>query len=243
MAALEETLPEQDPGFSFAQVASWYDRLNRLMSLGSDRRWRQSAAGQLHLGDGSRVLDVGTGTGDMALALRDRWPSSALVGLDPALEMMQQAGTKRGAGSVGWTLGDGLQLPFPDECFDAVISAFLLRNVGDVAAAIEEQVRVVRAPDLAAGRPGGQVAALELVWPRGRGCGTLFRFYFAKALPALNGLLSGQRQAYRFLPQSVERFQTPDELRITMEMAGLTKVRHHTMSWGTVALHVGERAA
>ncbi|MCP4539101.1 MAG: ubiquinone/menaquinone biosynthesis methyltransferase [Chloroflexi bacterium] len=231
-----ETLPDTGPAnqpFSFSDVARRYDALNHLMSFGQDRRWRQIAAEAAHLPDGGRVLDVGVGTGDMALALRQRWPGSTVAGIDPTLEMMRVGQGKPNAETVRWTQGDGLRLSFPTAHFDAVTSSFLLRNVGDVPGALAEQCRVVR--------PGGRVVCLEMTWPRTPILGPLFRFYFANLMPRITGILSGQYAAYRYLPRSVQRFMTPEKLKTAMEHAGLRNVRYRMLMMGTVALHVGER--
>jgi demethylmenaquinone methyltransferase/2-methoxy-6-polyprenyl-1,4-benzoquinol methylase len=204
------------------------------MSLGCDRRWREIAARVIDLPAGGRVLDVGVGTGDMALALLRRQPEAIIVGVEPMATMMQVGQGKVGAEKIHWTQGDGLRLPFPDGFFDAVVSAFLLRNVGDVPGALAEQCRVVR--------PGGRVACLEMTWPRTPGFRQLFGFYFSKLAPPIMGLLSGNLAAYRFLPQSVQRFLDPEELQAVMERAGLRDVRYRMLMLGTVALHVGERS-
>jgi demethylmenaquinone methyltransferase/2-methoxy-6-polyprenyl-1,4-benzoquinol methylase len=232
-ATAQESIESTDPSFSFADVARRYDALNHLMSLGQDRRWRQIAAKAAYLPDGGRVLDVGVGTGDMALALWHRWPGSTVVGVDPTPEMMRVGQQKPDAERVRWMQGNGLRLPFPDVYFDAVTSAFLLRNVPDVPCALAEQCRVVR--------PGGRVVCLEMTWPRTPVLGPLFQFYFANLMPHITGILSGQPAAYRYLPRSVQRFMTPKELKNTMEHVGLQNIRYRMLMLGTVALHVGER--
>jgi demethylmenaquinone methyltransferase/2-methoxy-6-polyprenyl-1,4-benzoquinol methylase len=133
-----------------------------------------------------------------------------------------------------WSQADGLHLPFPDETFDAAVSAFVLRNVTDVPQALAEQRRVVR--------DEGRVVALEMSWPHTPVLGPLFSFYFADLMPRITGLLSGQPAAYRYLPRSVERFLTPRQLQRTMEQVGLGDVRYRRLALGTVTLHVGERA-
>jgi demethylmenaquinone methyltransferase/2-methoxy-6-polyprenyl-1,4-benzoquinol methylase len=218
----------------FARIARRYDVLNRLMSLGRDRHWRQLAAEAVKLPPSGRVLDVGVGTGDMALALMERWPDATVVGVDPTGPMMAVGRHKLENRRIYWSQADGLHLPFPDEHFDAAVSAFVLRNVTDVPLALAEQRRVVR--------DGGIVVALEMSWPRTPVLGPLFHFYFADLMPRITGLLSGQPAAYRYLPRSVERFLTPQELQRTMEEVGLRDVCSHRLALGTVALHVGERA-
>jgi demethylmenaquinone methyltransferase/2-methoxy-6-polyprenyl-1,4-benzoquinol methylase len=203
------------------------------MSLGRDRRWRQIAAEAVSPLPGGNVLDVGVGTGDMALALLRRWPGSTITGVDRTVEMMHLGQRKPDAGQIRWTQGDGLRLPFPDAYFDGVVSAFLLRNVPDVPAALAEQCRVVR--------PGGRVVCLEMTWPRTPGFRELYGLYFEGLMPRITGALSGQPVAYRYLPLSVRRFLTPEKLKATMERVGLREVHYQGLMLGTVALHVGER--
>ncbi len=220
-------------GVSFAAVARRYDALNRLMSLGRDLHWRRLAAAAMSPAPGDRVLDVGVGTGDMALALLRRQPEAAVVGLDLSEEMMRLGREKPGGAAIRLVRGDGLRLPFPDTTFDGVVSAFLLRNVPDPLAALSEQRRVLR--------PGGRLVCLEMTWPRSPLFSALFRLYFFGIVPPLAGALSGQRAAYRYLPRSVERFMGPEELKAALERVGVTGVRYRMLMGGSVALHVGTR--
>jgi demethylmenaquinone methyltransferase/2-methoxy-6-polyprenyl-1,4-benzoquinol methylase len=237
-----------DPGDSprlFARIARRYDVMNRLMSLGQDRRWRRLTADTLDLPPRGRVLDVGAGTGDMTRALLNRWPEATVVGVDPTRDMLkigyhkleEERGSTNPSGpgspSVSWAQADGLHLPFPNGHFDAAVSAFVLRNVVDVEQALAEQHRIVQG--------GGRVACLEMSWPRSPLFGALFRFYFADLMPHITGLLSGQPAAYRYLPRSVQRFQAPEELAQTMARVGLRHVRYRKLALGTVTLHVGVR--
>lgn len=225
---------ERDPlPFSFADVARRYDLLNRLMSLGCDQSWRRAAAIAVALPPGGRALDVGVGTGDMALALHRQYPDGVVFGVEPVIEMMQAGRKKPGAVDIRWTQGDGLRLPYSSEAFDCVTSAFLLRNVPDVTIALAEQYRVLRA--------GGHVGCLEMTWPRTPGFRTLFRFYFSTIVPRIMGLLSRQSVAYHYLPRSVEKFMTPEALKYTMETVGFRNVHYRMLMLGTVTLHVGER--
>jgi demethylmenaquinone methyltransferase/2-methoxy-6-polyprenyl-1,4-benzoquinol methylase len=229
----EFTCPADSPKL-FARIARRYDVLNRLMSLGRDRHWRRLAAEAVKLPSNGRVLDVGAGTGDMALALVARWPDATVVGLDPTAPMMAVGRHKLENSRTYWSQADGLHLPFPDEHFDAAVSAFVLRNVTDVPLALAEQRRVVR--------DGGSVVALEMSWPRTPVLGPLFHFYFANLMPRITGLLSGQPAAYRYLPRSVQRFLTPQELQRAMEEVGLRNVHYQRLALGTVTLHTGLRA-
>jgi demethylmenaquinone methyltransferase/2-methoxy-6-polyprenyl-1,4-benzoquinol methylase len=228
----EFTDPSDSPKL-FARIARRYDLLNRLMSLGRDRHWRRLAAEAVRLPPDGRVLDVGVGTGDMTLALTARWPDATVIGIDPTAPMMAVGRHKQPGGLARWSQADGLRLPFPDQHFDAAVSAFVLRNVTDVPLTLAEQRRVVRA--------GGTVVSLEMSWPRTPVLGPLFHFYFADVMPRVTGLLSGQPAAYRYLPRSVQRFLTPLELKRAMEQVGLCDVRYRRLALGTVTLHVGER--
>jgi demethylmenaquinone methyltransferase / 2-methoxy-6-polyprenyl-1,4-benzoquinol methylase len=226
--------PGADPRVLFSQIAPRYDLLNRLMSLGMDGRWRRLAAEAAVLPPGTRALDVGAGTGELTRALLRRWPGCVMHALDSEPAMMRLARGKAVLAGVRWLLGDALSLPYPDASFDAVVSAFVLRNLPDRRQALAEQRRVTR--------PGGRVVCLEMTWPRAPLFRTLYRLYFAGIMPVLTGLLSGQPEAYRYLPRSVQAFPAPEDLSALMEAVGLEQITHRRMGLGTVALHVGFRA-
>lgn len=217
----------------FADIAGRYDAMNRLMSWGQDRHWRRLAAQALTLRPQARVLDVGVGTGDMALALRRCWPDAVVVGVDATRPMMDVGRSKTTMEAVELAQADALHLPFPDRHFDGVVSAFLLRNVTDVNQVLDEQRRVVGC--------GGRVACLEMSWPQTPMFGALFRLYFAVLMPWVTGLLTGQPAAYRYLPRSVQRFQTPQQLTEAMAHTGLDDVHCRRLALGTVTLHIGVR--
>ncbi len=219
----------------FARIARHYDAINRLLSLGRDRHWRRVAAEALALPAGGHALDVGIGTGDMALAVMERWSDAVVTGVDPTTPMMNIGRQKVDGERLAWAQADGLRLPFPDEHFDGVVSAFVLRNVIDVPRTLAEQSRVVR--------DGGRVVCLEMSWPRTPLFKTLFRLYFADVMPRVAGVLSGQPAAYRYLPRSVQGFLTPGELTRTMEEAGLRSLRCQRLAFGTVTLHVAARSS
>lgn len=225
----------------FARIAPRYDTLNRLMTFGLDRGWRVRAA-RLAVGANAApsVLDLATGTGDFALAIQQVAPAAQVVGLDLVYEMLAFAQQKNAApaGSAGkhetlpLLTGDALDLPFPDNTFDAITSAFMLRNVVSLERAFAEMARV--------SKPGAHLVALEITQPRLPLWSELYKFYFYRLVPLLGGALS-DREAYRYLPDSAARFVNADELAAIMRGAGLADVRYELLNLGTVAIHVGTK--
>lgn len=220
----------------FARIARRYDVMNRIMTGGQDARWRKLVVQTANLPPhGGRLLDIATGTGDLAFeALRQRPRLSLVVGADFTLPMMRVGQGRANGRPVRWQAADTLALPYPDNSFDAVVSGFLLRNVVDVRGALAEQARVCR--------PGGRVVALDVPRPADTLFGRLFKFYFHRIVPLVGGIISGQRDAYAYLPASADAFLRPDELQRVMETVGLRRVRCRMLMVNTVALHVGEKA-
>jgi demethylmenaquinone methyltransferase/2-methoxy-6-polyprenyl-1,4-benzoquinol methylase len=226
----------------FGQIAWRYDLMNRVMTLGRDRAWRRYAVSQAlapptcaHRTNGTRVLDVATGTGDLAMEVLYQRPDSCVVGLDfvPAmLDLAQQKTVALGA-RTHLMAGDALSLPFPDGAFDAVVTGFALRNVTDIPTAFAEMARVTR--------PGGRVACLEIAKPRTPFFRQLFALYFYRLVPIVGGWITGQRSAYTYLPHSLTAFLTPDEICDVMRRTGWRDVRYRRLMLGTVAVHVGVR--
>jgi demethylmenaquinone methyltransferase/2-methoxy-6-polyprenyl-1,4-benzoquinol methylase len=223
----------------FDHISRRYDLLNTVMSGGMHHLWRRRAAHLATQEGRGDALDVATGTGDFALRLA-RMPGVArIVGLDFAAKMLPLARAKaqrRGLSHrVQWMLGDALALPFPDRHFLCVTSGFGLRNFSDKEAALAEMLRVLR--------PGGRVVILDIVPLGGRGIFyRLLRVYFRRVVPWLGRLLAGSKEAYTYLPDSVDSFLTAQQLAAMMESVGLQRVRYEMMGMGTVALHVGEKA-
>ena len=222
----------------FARIAHRYDRMNRIMTGGQDQRWRKLLIGQAQLPLHGCLLDLATGTGDIAFeALRQHVDLKHVVGADFTLPMMQvgqerlQKLNRLPAHRMIWSGADALQLPFPNDRFDAVVSGFLMRNVIDVSQALIEQVRVCKA--------GGRVLILEIPRPADTLFGHLFRLYFHHVVPILGGLITGQADAYDYLPASADAFLRPDALKAAMEQAGLRDVSYTMLMFNTVALHVG----
>jgi demethylmenaquinone methyltransferase/2-methoxy-6-polyprenyl-1,4-benzoquinol methylase len=218
----------------FTRIAGRYDLMNSVMTGGRHHAWRRVAARAVGGAPAGPALDLATGTGDLALAVRAASPGRVVVGADFSEAMLQQARGKLAAlGEPGVPLlaADALALPFGDQTFACVISAFLLRNLTDLPAGLAEMRRVTM--------PGGLVAALEITRPGVRGWDAIFGVYFNRVVPLIGAAVAGDRAAYTYLPRSVERFVAPTQLVQMMTRAGLRDVRYRRLGLGTIALHVG----
>ena len=221
----------------FGRIAPRYDLVNTVMTLGLDRGWRRAAIRAAAPPPGGTALDVGTGTGRLALDLARAMPGGGVVGADFTLPMLRfgQPLRRREAWGrrVAFVSADALELPFADATFDVVSSSFTVRNLADPGRGFREQVRVAR--------PGGRVVCLELTMPRNGLFRAAFWLYFRRVVPLVGGLLAGDREAYSYLPESVAAFLRPEALAAVMRESGLERVRYRLLGFGTVALHVGER--
>ncbi len=222
----------------FDRIAHRYDLLNRVLSLGIDQRWRRQTVRALGLDGRSppiRVLDVATGTGDLAIMIARRHRRVMVDGLDPSRRMLDVARSKvRGAGLTGrvhLVPGDAQALPYPDATFDGVTIAFGIRNVPDRLEGLREMARVTR--------PGGRVAVLELSEPGTGLLARLARFHIRTLVPRVGALLSGARE-YRYLQSSIAEFPPADDFAAMMEEAGLHMIRVRPLTMGVCHLFVGE---
>jgi demethylmenaquinone methyltransferase/2-methoxy-6-polyprenyl-1,4-benzoquinol methylase len=221
----------------FSGIAPRYDLMNALMTGGRDQAWRRRVARLAAPSAEDRVLDLATGTADLALAFLEETPVESVVGVDFVEDMLALARAKLlrrrrpERRRVTLLAADALALPFPDATFGCVASAFLLRNLADLAAGLAEMRRVTE--------PGGSVVALEITQPTLPVWRDLFRLYFHYLVPAVGALVSGDRGAYTYLPRSVERFVTPGQLAQLMREAGLWDVQITKLGLGTVTIHVG----
>ena len=215
----------------FGRLVPQYDRMNRVMTAGLDGRWRRLAV-HAATARGGDVLDLGAGTGDLSHEFQ-RAGAARVVGADFAGEMLLRAREKFGDETTSWVRADGLQLPFADGSFDAVASAFVLRNLVDLPRSFEEMLRVLR--------PGGRVVALDITHPPADRRGRILRLGFEHVVTPVAGLLSGDWNAYRYLPSSLAGYPPADELASMMRAAGATEVSYRRLAGGAVALHTGRK--
>jgi demethylmenaquinone methyltransferase/2-methoxy-6-polyprenyl-1,4-benzoquinol methylase len=213
----------------FDRIAGLYDLLNTLMTAGLHHEWRRRAADLARVGPGSRVLDVATGTGDLALELDRRvGPTGEVVGADFSERMLELARTK--APQLRFEWANALALPYADDEFDAACVGFGARNFTDLERGLREMARVVR--------PGGRVVVLDFTTPSRPPLSTFFKLWFDRIVPLL-GRLSGQEQAYSYLPASVKRHPGPEEVAALMASSGLRDIRYLLTAGGIVTMHVG----
>jgi len=217
----------------FTRIAQRYDLMNSVMTGGRHHAWRRRVAAAAAGAPAGPVLDLATGTADLAIAVRARTPARFVAGADFSEGMLRIGQDKlraRGIARVQLLAADALTLPFRDGAFACVMSAFLLRNLEDLERGLAEMRRVTMR--------GGRVVTLDIVRPAAPIWGSLFGAYFNRVVPAIGALVAGDRQAYTYLPQSVERFVTPDELAEMMEKVGLREISYRRLGLGTIALHV-----
>ena len=218
----------------FDRISPRYDRLNRVLSFGTDVAWRRRATALARLAPGERALDVGAGTGDLALALLGATPRSSAIALDLSPRMLALA--RRRASRLGLrpatVLGSAEAIPLPDGSVDRVVTSFTLRNVGDLARALREFRRVLR--------PSGRAVILELSHPPNPVFGALYRAYFDRLAPRIAVVLGGDADAYRYLPRSLRPFPSPERLAEMLRGAGFPRVRFERLTFGIAAIHVAE---
>ncbi len=219
----------------FTAIAPRYDLLNHLLSANIDKLWWRRTARALSgvlSQPGARVLDICCGTGDMAFALRRQSPQSNITGADFSHAMLVLASAKSESAGVQWIEADALQLPFPDQSFDLVTSAFGFRNLADYDAGLREIRRIIR--------PGGECGILDFNEPKGV-LGKLYNVYFESILPRIGGLISGSQGAYAYLPASVARFPAPAEMLGRMHAVGFREVSWSPYTLGIAGLFRGRR--
>jgi len=220
----------------FDDISDRYDFLNHVLSFGIDLYWRNRLIRSLPAPGNDPILDVATGTGDVGLVLKKHFPAARVIGLDYAYQMTFHClGKIRQRGTSGFTVvqGDGEKLPFPDRRIAALTISFGFRNIGHYEAALAEFFRVLI--------PGGCLRILEFAEPESRIFGSLYGFYFHHILPRIGALFS-RSDAYRYLPESVDRFPSRDTLRSMLGSTGFEDVSIQNLTFGTVTLISARRS-
>jgi len=228
--------------FMFDRISRRYDLLNRILSFGLDIYWRRRLIGKLESLDESgktlRVLDLATGTGDVALAISRRFTGSAILGIDKSEQMLKLALQKRRSGSrtgsVSLARGDGLAIPVQDSSFDAVTIAFGIRNMPDTLACLSEMRRLLAAD--------GKALILEFSFPRNVLLRPLHRIYLRYLVPLIGRIVSGDAVAYRYLDQTIETYTQGDEFCTLMKDAGFTDVSASRLNGGIVTIYEGKKS-
>ncbi len=220
----------------FDRVAARYDVLNSVMTAGLHHRWRERAADRAELAPGDSALDVCCGTGDLSLALGRRVaPDGRVVGCDfsePMLDLAREKATAAGVPAARFEWADALQLPYDAGRFDAVTVGFGVRNLADLDRGLREMARVLR--------PGGRLVILEITQPARPPLSSFYSLWFDRIVPLL-GNLSGDPEAYSYLPESVRSFPGPHGLAAKMDGAGLERIRYTVLAGGIIAIHSGIR--
>jgi demethylmenaquinone methyltransferase/2-methoxy-6-polyprenyl-1,4-benzoquinol methylase len=228
------TLSEPQVRAMFDRIAGFYDLMNSVMTAGLHHRWRARAADLAALGPGDSALDVACGTGDLAIELARRVGTGGeVIGSDFSEQMLERARTKAaGRADIAWEWGNALELPYPSGRFDAATVGFGARNFSDLDRGLAEMARVIK--------PGGRVVVLEITTPRRPPLSTFYSVWFDRVVPLI-GRLTGEEEAYTYLPSSVRRFPAPEGLAAAMQRAGMGDIRWILTAGGIIALHVGTK--
>ncbi|HBA73255.1 MAG: bifunctional demethylmenaquinone methyltransferase/2-methoxy-6-polyprenyl-1,4-benzoquinol methylase [Geobacteraceae bacterium GWC2_55_20] len=221
----------------FGAIAPKYDFLNRLLSFGIDRRWRKKAVRLLKYREGSRILDVATGTGDVALEIARSTPASVrITGADFCREMVELGEVKVAASPyasrIDLKVAPCEDLPFANDTFDSITIAFGIRNVVDRKLGLAEMWRVLR--------PGGRMIILEFSTPKSQLFRQIYYFYFRRLLPIVGGLFS-RYNAYKYLPDSVLEFPSHEEFSRMISEAGFRNLHIHELTFGIATIYAGEK--
>ena len=223
----------------FTSIAPRYDFLNRLLSVGQDKYWRQRAIDLLDPIGNERILDVATGTGDMVIEVAKRNLSVQIFGIDFSQRMLDLGRIKIARNgynqAVSLQIGSGECLPFADESFDGVICAFGIRNFADVQLGLREFFRVLK--------PGGRVVVLEFSMPQNQFLKTAYEWYFNLILPKIGNIISGHSNAYSYLPESVANFPSQKKFIKWIEKIGFKKVSFSELTFGIVSIHRGYKVS
>ncbi len=214
----------------FTQIAKRYDLMNRLMTGGQDIRWRKQVIKLSSIDNNASLLDLGTGTGDLAREALTQFPQARVIASDFTLEMMRVG--KRN-GNLNFSTADALRIPFKDSTFDAVISGFLMRNVINLDKALEEQHRILK--------NGGRIVILDTTRPKKNILSPFIWIHMHFIIPTLGKLITGVGEAYRYLPETTEGFVTAEDMAERMKKAGFHNIKFQRLMFGTIAIHWAEK--
>jgi demethylmenaquinone methyltransferase/2-methoxy-6-polyprenyl-1,4-benzoquinol methylase len=230
MAPNEPSKQAEQVRAMFTRISGRYDLMNRLMSFGQDVFWRRKMMSRINFPPHAVVLDLGAGTGDISREVRSLSDGASITAADFTLGMLEAGKEWQ---SIQRCNADAMHLPFNDHHFDIVVSGFLVRNVESVEQTLAEMVRVLN--------PGGKIAILDMTRPRSKVLAPFIRFYLNRVVPLLGTLVTGQKEAYTYLPDSTQSFLKAEELAIKMKAGGLHNVDFVTLNFGTVAIHWGSK--
>ena len=215
----------------FTRIAGRYDVMNRLMTFGQDLSWRKEVIRRAAIQPGNRVLDLGSGTGDIALEIHAHQPDAWPLAADFTVEMLRVGQKRPNGDALDWCATDALNLPYANESFDAVVSGFLMRNVSDLPRALAEQRRILK--------PGGRIVILDTTRPPENLLAPFIRIHLNTVIPTLGKLITGESEAYTYLPDTTKGFLRAEELAMRMSDATFSGIGFKRVMFGTIAIHWG----
>lgn len=214
----------------FGRIAQRYDLMNRLMTVGQDIQWRKEVIRLAHIPERGKILDIGAGTGDLSREALRQQPKCHPIAADFTLGMMH-VGRKNAFNQFSWCAADATCLPFRSDSFDAVVSGFLLRNVTDLTRALQEQYRVLKT--------GGRIVCLDTTRPKPGLLSPFINFHLNTIIPLLGKIITGDGDAYSYLPQSTHHFLYAEQLAEKMKQTNFQNVSFKRFMFGTIAIHWG----
>jgi demethylmenaquinone methyltransferase / 2-methoxy-6-polyprenyl-1,4-benzoquinol methylase len=217
----------------FSRIASRYDLVNHLMTGWQDKNWRRFAVEKLELPLSAKLLDIGSGSGQIVREAERQYPDCLCIAADLTLAMIAVGQKKKLPIQPHWTAADANLLPFQAELFDGVISGFLIRNLEDVMIGLKNQYRILKT--------GGRIAILDTTKPSNHFLAPIIRFYMTHIIPFIGGLFTGNKKAYSYLNKSTESFLRAEELAACLAAAGFNKVAYQQFAFGMISVHWGEK--